>query len=128
MITIIKTLAIEDALLNVVTAGRRTPLARFTGKIEITENQSMVPVLGRRCKGEKKIYASFILCRDMNYQTEDEFNTGKVYEAVGDVQRSDGTYERLLFSGLRYEDMNPVDGTVTFEVADLELIRKMINM
>lgn len=40
MKTIIKTLNIENAKLNVITAGRRIPLAKFTGKIEIIEEQS----------------------------------------------------------------------------------------
>ena len=127
MVTLIKTLNIHNASLNVITAGRRLPLAQFAGKIEITEYQSMTPVLGRTCKGEKKIYASFILCQDIEYQTDDEFNTGKVYEAVGDVQ-GERSCERLIFSGLRFEDMDPLNGTVTLEVTDLELIRKMIEM
>lgn len=127
MVTLIKTLNIHNASLTVITAGRRFPLAQFAGKIEITEHQSMTPVLGRRCKGEKKIYASFILCQDIEYQTDDEFNTGKVYEAVGDVQ-GEQSCERLIFSGLRFEDMDPLEGTVTLEVTDLELIRKMIEM
>lgn len=127
MITLIKTLDIQNASLNVITAGRRLPLAQFTGKIEITEHRSMTPILGRVCKGEKKVYASFILCQDIEYQTDDEFNTGKVYEAVGDVQ-GERSCERLIFSGLRFEDMNPLNGTVTLEVTDLELIRKMLEM
>lgn len=127
MTTLIKTLNIQNASLTVVTAGRRLPLAQFAGKIEITEYQTIVPVLGRMCKGEKKIYASFILCQDMEYQTEDEFNTGKVYEAVGDVQ-GERSCERLVFSGLRFEDMDPMSGRVTLEVTDLELIRKMLTM
>lgn len=127
MITLIKTLDIQNASLNVITAGRRLPLAQFTGKIEITEHRSMTPILGRMCKGEKKVYASFILCQDIEYQTDDEFNTGKVYEAVGDVQ-GERSCERLVFSGLRFEDMNPLNGTVTLEVTDLELIRKMLEM
>lgn len=127
MTTLIKTLNIQNASLTVVTAGRRLPLAQFAGKVEITEHQTMVPVLGRMCKGEKKIYASFILCQDMEYQTEDEFNTGKVYEAVGDVQ-GERSCERLVFSGLRFEDMDPMSGRVTLEVTDLELIRKMLTM
>ena len=124
MITLIKTLNIQNASLTVITAGRRLPLAQFTGKIEITEHQSMAPVLGR---GEKKIYASFILCQDIEYQTDDAFHTGKVYEAVGDVQ-GEHSCERLIFSGLRFEDIDPLNGTVTLEVTDLELIRKMIEM
>lgn len=127
MKTLIKTLDIYNGLLTVITAGRRLPLAQFAGKIEITEHQSMTPVLGRTCKGGKKIYASFILCQDIEYQTDDEFNTGKVYEAVGDVQ-GERSCERLIFSGLRFEDMDPLNGTVTLEVTDLELIRKMIEM
>lgn len=127
MKTLIKTLDIQNASLTVITAGRRLPLAQFTGKIEITEHQSMTPVLGRMCKGEKKIYASFILCQDIEYQTDDEFHTGKVYEAVGDVQ-GEHSCERLIFSGLRFEDMDPMNGTVTLEVTDLELIRKMLEM
>ncbi len=127
MTTLIKTLNIQNASLTVVTAGRRLPLAQFAGKIEITEHQTIVPVLGRMCKGEKKIYASFILCQDMEYQMEDEFNTGKVYEAVADVQ-GERSSERLIFSGLRFEDMDPMNGSVTLEVTDLELIRKMLVM
>ena len=127
MKTLIKTLDIQNASLTVITGGRRLPLAQFTGKIEITEHQSMTPVLGRMCKGEKKIYASFILCKDIEYQTDDEFHTGKVYEAVGDVQ-GERSCERLIFSGLRFEDKDPSDGTVTLEVTDLELIRKMLGM
>lgn len=127
MVTLIKTLNIHNASLNVITAGRRFPLAQFAGKIEITERQSMTSVLGRRCKGEKKIYASFILCQNIEYQTDDEFNAGKVYEAVGDVH-GEQSCERLIFSGLRFEDIDPLKGTVTLEVTDLELIRKMLEM
>ena len=127
MKTLIKTLDIQNASLTVITAGRRFPLAQFAGKIEITEHQSMTPVLGRRCKGEKKIYASFILCQNIEYQSDDTFHTGKVYEAVGDVQ-GEQSCERLIFSGLRFEDMDPLEGTVTLEVTDLELIRKMLEM
>lgn len=124
MVKLIKTLDVQNASLNVITAGRRFPLAQFAGKIEITEHQSMTPVLGRRCKGEKKIYASFILCQNIEYQTDDEFNAGK---AVGDVQ-GEQSCERLIFSGLRFEDIDPLKGTVTLEVTDLELIRKMLEM
>lgn len=127
MTTLIKTLDIKNAQLNVITAGRRIPLADFGGRIEITEVQNMTPILGRRCRGEKKIYASFILCEDIDYKSDNEFNSGKVYEAIGDVQ-GESTCERLIFSGLQFEDINPINGMVTLEVTDLELIRKMLGM
>lgn len=127
MKTLIKTLNIENAKLNVITAGRRIPLAQFTGRIEIIEEQSNVNILGRICKGTKKIYASFILCNDVVYCSDDEFNSGKVYEAVGEVQ-GETSCERLIFSGLRFEDSDPVSGSIKFEITDLELIRKMLEM
>lgn len=127
MTTLIKTLNITNAELNVITAGRRLSLARFDGKIEINEIKNITPILGRPCKGEKIIHASFMLCDDIEYQTQNDFNSGKVYEALGDVQ-GESSCERLLFSGLRYEDMDVLSGKVTFEITDLELIRKMIDM
>lgn len=127
MTTIIKVLDIQNATLNVTTAGRRLPLARFQGKIEITEKQNNVLVLGRTCKGEKKIYASFIVCEEMDYSMDDTFNSGKVYEAIGDVQGKTAC-ERLIFSGLRFEDNDPVSGRVTFDITDLELIKKLLTL
>lgn len=127
MKTLIKTLDIQNASLTVITAGRRLPLAQFIGKIEITEHQRMMPVLGRMCKGEKKIYASFILCDNIEYCSDDEIHSGKVYESVGDVQ-GERSCERLIFSGLRFKDSDPVTGNITFEITDLELIRKMLTM
>ena len=123
MTTLIKTLNITNAELNVITAGRRLPLARFDGKIEINEIKNITPILGRPCKGEKIIHASFMLCEDIEYQTQNDFNS----EALGDVQ-GESSCERLLFSGLRYEDMDVLSGKVTFEITDLELIRKMLDM
>lgn len=127
MTTVIKVLDIQNAMLNVTTAGRRLPLARFRGKIEIIEKQNNVPVLGRTCKGEKKIYASFIVCEEIDYSTDDAFHSGKVYEAVGDVQ-GETACERLIFSGLRFEDNDPVSGRVTFDITDLELIKKLLTL
>lgn len=56
MTTLIKTLNITNAELNVITAGRRLSLARFDGKIEINEIKNITPILGRPCKGEKIIH------------------------------------------------------------------------
>ena len=57
MTKLIKTLdIIHNTSLNVITVGRRFPLAQLARKIEIAEHQSMALVLGRTCKGAKKIY------------------------------------------------------------------------
>jgi hypothetical protein len=125
---IIKELTISDATLNILEDGRRIQLADFNGKIEIKSEQFFVPVLGERCKGEKRIIASFILCNDIKYQScERCFNSGRVYEAIGSVT-GEHQSNRMIFSGLKYDDMNPINGTVTFEITDLNIIQKMLTM
>lgn len=127
MPTIMKTLEINNSTLNVISTGKRRRLADFHGTVKIYEEQVYVSVLGQTCKGIKKIHASFILCNDIQYCISDEFHSGKVYEAVGEVQ-GEHTCERMLFSGLRFEEFDPISGRVTFEVTDLELIQKMLTM
>lgn len=123
----LKRLDATKAKLYSIAAGRRKHIADFTGEIAIIEHQSMVPVLGQICKGEKKIYASFMMCDDIDYCMEETYHSGKVYEAICTVTGEEQS-ERLHFAGMRFEDMNPVDGKVTFEITDLELIRKMLMM
>lgn len=122
----IKELTISNARLNILEGGRRVPLADFSGKIKL--DQIYVPILGEIHKGEKRIIASFILCDDIRYQTDEcSFNSGRAYEAIGDVTGESQT-EELVFSGLQYDDMDPVSGTVTFEIKDRDIIQKMLAM
>lgn len=122
---IIKTLPVIDGELFVISAGQRLPLARFSGRIEITENTKFVPILGTVQKGIKTIYASFIVCGDLEYQRETDVNkihSGKVFEALADVEG-----ERLEFAGLRFEDSDPLKNELVFEITDLELIQKLLK-
>lgn len=127
MKTQIKTLAVTGGQMNVIKAGRRIPLLQFSGNIEIFETQTSVNILGKLSKGIKKIYASFILCDDIEYSSEEEIHSLGIYEATAMVQ-GERTREKLLFAGLRFEDSNPITGGLTFEVTDLELIKKMLEM
>lgn len=119
----IKTIPAESGELYVISAGSRFELACFTGRVEVIEHTTLVPILGKVEKGTKKIYASFIVCGDIEYQreiSEDFIHSGKVYEAAADVNG-----ERLFFSGLRFEDSDPFTNELTFEITDMELIRKL---
>lgn len=123
---LIKTIPTENGELYVTSAGRRRLLARFDGTVEIAEHQALVSTLGRVQKGTKRIYASFVICDNIDYQTEisDGFiNSGKVYDAIVDVGN-----ERIQFAGLRFEDSDPIKNTLVFEITDLELIRKLLTV
>ena len=114
-----------EGTLYVISAGQRLMLARFNGKVKITEKTSLVPVLGTVQKGTKRIIASFVVCGDPEYYMNVDngfINSGKVYEAVADV---DG--ERIYFAGLRFEDSEPLKNELVFEITDLELIRKFME-
>lgn len=124
---LIKNLSATDGQMNMIKAGRRIPLAQFSGHINIFETQSKVTILGQTAKGVKKIYASFVVCNDIDYSTDEEINSGNVYEATAIVQGERGR-EKLLFAGLRFDDSDPVEGSLTFEITDLELVRKLLTM
>lgn len=126
MFTLIKTLEALNGELFVTSAGQRKQLARFTGEVKINEETMLIPVLGRTEKGVKKIYASFIVCGDLGYSrplTDDSIHSGKIFDITADVNG-----ERLLFAGLRFEDSDPIENTLTFEITDLELIKKLLGV
>lgn len=125
--TLVKELELTEGKMTMIKGGRRTLLMKFDGCIKIFERQNQVSILGRTCKGIKKIYASFVLCDNTESNNLEEVHSGNVYEAVATV-RGEDKKESLVFAGLRFEDSDPVTGSLTFEVTDLELIQKMLEM
>ncbi len=122
---IIKSLPAENGELYVTSAGQRRALARFTGVVEIRETQMLVPLLGATEKGTKRIYASFVVCGDIDYQMEipDGFiHSGKVFDAVADI---DG--RSTILAGLRFADSDPIKNELVFEITDTELIQKLLT-
>lgn len=83
---LVKAIPCERGELFVTSAGRRLPLAEFTGRIEIVEHTNMVPILGTIQKGTKIIYASFMVCGNLEYQRESgpvPIHSGMAFDAAG---------------------------------------------
>lgn len=120
---LIKTLPCEQGRLSAITAGQRLPLAIFNGRIKITEITKMLPILGTLQKGTKRMYASFIICGDLEYEREVDIHTGMVFEASADVAG-----EQMFFAGMRFENSDPMTNELTFEITDLELIKKLLTI
>lgn len=99
MITLIKTLDIGNASLNVITAGRRIPLAQFNGKIEITEHQSTMPVLGRMCRGERRYMHHSFYVRILNIRRMMHLIPEK-YMKQSEMYRVNNPARGLFFQGL----------------------------
>lgn len=124
--TTIKTLTATNGTLFVTSAGQRVHLADFNGKVKIEEKRVLVPILGTTQKGMKRIYASFVVCGNIEYLqeiNETTIHSGRVFEAAADVAG-----ERIDFAGLRFEDSDPVKNELIFSVTDLELIQKLLTM
>lgn len=120
---VINVIPAANGELFVISAGKRFLLAHFKGRVEIMERTKFVPILGTVQKGTKTIYASFIVCGDLEYQKEIDngyIHSGKVYDVFADVDS-----ERIHFAGLRFEDSNPLKNELVFEITDLELIQKL---
>lgn len=121
----IKVIPADDGELYMVSGGRRYCIARFNGQVEIEEKQAQVAIPGTLQKGTKRIYASFIVCGDIDFQKGfgfDSVHGGRVFEAQAGV-----CGERLAFAGLRFEDFDPIQNKLIFEIPDLELIQKLLT-
>ena len=122
---IIKIIPANDGELYMTSGGRRCRIASFSGRVEIEERQAQVAILGTMQKGAKRIYASFIVCGDMDFQKGfgfDAVHGGRVFEAQAGV-----CGERLAFAGLRFEDSDPLRNELIFEIPDLELVQELLS-
>lgn len=120
----IKVIPADNGELYMTSGGRRYCIARFSGRVEIEERQARVARLGTLQKGTKRIFASFVVCGDMDFRNGfglDAVDSGKVFEAQAVV-----CGERLAFAGLRFEDSDPLENELVFEIPDLELIQKLL--
>lgn len=124
---VIKRLTIDNAELMATADGQRRKIADFSGEIVITRHEHHVSILGKQMGDDKKILASFVLCDDVDFRMKHVFSGHNVYDAVGDVhgERED---ERLTFSGMRFKDLDPVTGEITFEIPEFGVIHKMLLM
>ncbi len=129
MINLIKSIPLNNGELFVTTGGNRYHLASFDGALEIKEEQSTVPILGRLSNGTKSIRATLMLCDNLHNINSKEYETigsVKVYEAQASVEVGHDTVP-YKFSGLKFIDSDPINNTITFEVTDLYLIEKLLK-
>ncbi|UNI72470.1 MAG: hypothetical protein [Chaetfec virus UA24_244] len=123
---LIKIIPCDNGELYETAGGQRRSLACFNGQIEIKEHTTLIPRLGTVQKGTKSIYASFLMCGDLEYRRETDYqyiHSGKVYDAVADVEG-----ERLSFAGMRFEDSDPIKNELIFRITDLELVQKLLEI
>lgn len=125
-----KTIYCEQGKLYTVTDGRRVLLARCSPKLEIMQQESQIPAVGRDYK-VKKIQNVLVLCADMDFtrQVDGDFlRTVTKFELAADIQREDGIFEKLRFDHLMPDEFD-LDGEWKFQ-ADMrpDEARRLLTM
>lgn len=128
MLKVINKIDLQNLRLGAVSGGVRRNVGKFTGEVKIYEKTTDVPLSGCRCVGIKRMYARLVACDKESYFGSMNIHSGMVFDASGEMERTDGVFETLHFAGLRMEDSDPRESTVTFEIPDYELVRKLEKM
>ena len=80
----LKTVTASAGQLYMTAAGRRCKIADFTGFIEISERQTRIPILGHIQNGVKSVFASFVICDDVDFAQGYDYQSilsGRVFDA-----------------------------------------------
>lgn len=104
---LLKTIHCEQGELYTIIDGRRILLARCRPKLEILQQESQIPAVGRDYK-VKKLHAVLALCADMDFtrQVDSGFlQTVTRFELTADIQRTDGIFEALQFDHLMPDEL-----------------------
>ena len=128
MQTLIKTLTAERANVYTVTDGRRTNFCRCPITVEIYEISQKIPVLGKIGYEVKLQHSAELQCESTPKVDADFFNKVSRFEVVGDIQRTDGIFERFTFDNLNLVEFDLFAGTWVFDVVDRNIIKKLVNI
>lgn len=104
---LLKTLYCEQGKLYTIVEDRRILLAHCRPKLEILQQESSIPAIGRECK-VKKLHVVLALCADMDFtrQVDPDFlQTVTRFELSADIQRTDGIFETMQFDHLMPDEL-----------------------
>jgi len=119
MQVLIKTLKGENGELYAVIDGRRVLLAKCNLRVEVYEHSQKVNILGAQGYRVKKHNSALVICavtettRDVDV---DYLQKISHFEVLGDFQREDGIFERVVFDSLSPVDID-LHGNWVFDVS-----------
>lgn len=118
MKTLVKTIKTENGALYSISAGNRCLLSECDVKIEVINDSTFIPTLGKTGCNVKKTYIQIIICNNHNYTKHVDCETLKEisrFEITADIQRSDGVFERFVFDNISPTDID-LNGKWVFEI------------
>lgn len=128
---VIATLHPENGEVFLLSAGRRRKLATCSLQIDIVQHTTTFKARNPKGYDVKRRYISLVFCLDPEVATEitDEvFRSAEWYEICCEIERSDGSYEKIKLDNLLEESVDLYKNEWEFRIEDLETVKRILNM
>lgn len=127
--TLLKTIPLSDGRLYATTGGMRCLLASTVPVLEVYENETTVPILGKGRQIKKMSY-SLVLCKDSEFTREvdiEYLQSVTAFDLTAQVQRADGVFEVITFNNIEPESIQS-DGDWVFNAPVTERMKSVFNI
>ena len=127
--TLLKTIPLSDGRLYATADGMRCLLASTVPVLEVYENETTVPILGKGRQIKKMSY-SLVLCKDSEFTREVDNEYLKnitAFDLTAQAQREDGIFEVIRFNNLDLESIEP-NGEWVFNAVLSDRVRALLKI
>lgn len=127
--TLLKTIPLSDGRLYATTGGMRCLLASTVPVLEVYENETTVPILGKDRQIKKMSY-SLVLCKDSKFTREvdiEYLQSVTAFDLTAQIQRADGVFEAITFNNIEPESIQS-DGDWVFNAPVTERMKELFNI
>ena len=127
--TLLKTIPLSDGEIYATAGGVRRFLATTVPVLEVYENETTVPILGKGRQIKKMSY-SLVLCKDSEFTREvdiEYLQSVTAFDLTAQVQRADGVFEVITFNNIEPESIQS-DGDWVFNAPVTERMKSVFNI
>ena len=127
--TLLQTIQLSDGELYATTNNRRCLLSTTVPVLEVYENETTVPILGKGRQIKKMSY-SLVLCKDSEFTREvdlEYLQSVTAFDLTAQVQRTDGVFEVITFNNIEPESIQ-TGGDWVFNAPVTERMKELFNI
>lgn len=127
--TLLQTIQLSDGELYATTNNRRCLLSTTVPVLEVYENETTVPILGKGRQVKKRSY-SLVLCKDSEFTREvdlEYLQSVTAFDLTAQVQRADGVFEVITFNNIEPESIQ-MGGDWVFSAPVTERMKAVFNI
>lgn len=128
---VIATLHPENGEVFLLSAGLRRRLAKCSLQIDIVQHVTTFKARNPKGYDVKRRYISLVFCLDPEVAaeiTDEVFRSVERYEIYCEIERSDGSYEKIKLDNLLEESVDLYENEWEFRIEDVETVKKLLKM